>query len=394
MKTLFWILAICALAVGLTLAAKYNAGYVLLVYPPYRAELSMNLLIALLLAVFAVGYAVLRLAIHTLRLPSYVHEFKQERRRSKARTAMAEAYLAFAEGRYAKAEKLAASALDMDEAPALNALLAARAAHEMKAYMRRDEYLARAERLAPDYPVARLMTQAELLLDQRRATEALAVLKELRELAPRHTGVLRLELKAQQLAKNWEQLPALIAQLEKRDAIEPVQAEQLKINAHLEILKRKAYDAAALKEYWQKVPAADKVNNPIALSAARLFLALGGVQAAREIIEHSLERQWDSQLIALYGTCFDKEVIKQIERAENWLKTHPSDPALLLALGRLCARQELWGKAQSYLEASLAVEQSQQAHIALAQLLEKMNRSDDACRHYRQSSAMLEGQQG
>jgi len=35
-KVLFWILAILAAAVALTLAAKHNAGYVLLVYSPYR----------------------------------------------------------------------------------------------------------------------------------------------------------------------------------------------------------------------------------------------------------------------------------------------------------------------------------------------------------------------
>lgn len=385
MKTLFWILAILALAVALTVAAKHNAGYVLLVYPPYRAELSLNLAITLLLLVFFVGYGTLRLAINTLNLPEYVRAFKRERRQSKARAAMLEGMMAYVEGRYAKAEKLAAAAMEMNESPELNALLAARAAHEMKAYDKRDAYLAQAERLAPDAPVARLMTQAELLLDERRTQDALAVLKQLHALSPKLTAALRLELKAQQQARNWGQVVALVTQLEKRDAIEPVQAEQLKLNAHLENLKRKAFDTAELKSYWQKIPAADRLNSKIALAAAKNFLAVGDGQAALEIIEQSLEKQWDSELARLYGDCPGKDPLKQLERAESWLKAHPADAALLLTLGKLCTRQELWGKAQSYLEASLSIEPDSEAHLALAERLEKMDSHNEACDHYRQS---------
>ena len=42
MKTLFWVVALFALAVGLVVAARYNEGYVLVVFPPYRIEVSVN----------------------------------------------------------------------------------------------------------------------------------------------------------------------------------------------------------------------------------------------------------------------------------------------------------------------------------------------------------------
>jgi HemY protein len=389
LKTLWWLISIIGLAVAFVLVAKYNYGYVLLVYPPYRFDLSLNLFLILVVTGFILTYILVRIAVHALKLPSYVKSFKSERRRAKGRTAMVDALMAFAEERYSKAEKFAEKAIALDEAPGFNTLLAARAAHEMKSYTRRDDYLSRAEKLAPEFPVARLMTQAELLLDERRVQEALSVLKSLRELAPKHTGVLRLELRAQQLVKNWDQVLSVIAQLEKRDAIEAIQAQQLKINAHLENLKRKGQDVEALKEYWGKIPSADRLNGKIALTAARYFLALGGTQVARDILEQSLEKNWDPALVEIYGHCYDKDLIKQIERAENWLKSHPKEPALLLALGRLCARQELWGKAQSYLEASLAVEATSEAHVALAQLLQKMNKVDEACKHYQQSLTML-----
>ena len=81
--------------------------------------------------------------------------------------------------------------------------------------------------------------------------------------------------------------------------------------------------------------------------------------------------------------CPGGDVTRQIERAEAWLAAHPHDPALLLTLGRLCVQQELWGKAQSYIEASLSVEPSRAAHAAYAQLMEKMGKPEEALRYNR-----------
>ena len=85
MNVLLRVLAILAMAVALTIAVKYNTGYVVLIYPPYRAEFSLSLLIVMLLALFFLAYGLLRLGAHTLNLPAEVHAFKQERQREKAR---------------------------------------------------------------------------------------------------------------------------------------------------------------------------------------------------------------------------------------------------------------------------------------------------------------------
>jgi HemY protein len=87
----------------------------------------------------------------------------------------------------------------------------------------------------------------------------------------------------------------------------------------------------------------------------------------------------------MYSDCASANVMPLIERAETWLRDHPRDATLLLTLGKLCTQQALWGKAQSYLEASLALEPSQAAHVALAQLLEKIGKQDEALKHYRDS---------
>ena len=81
MKGLLWLLTLFALAAGLALAAHVNDGYILLVLPPYRAEISLNLAIVLLLAGFAVAYALLRGVALTLALPTRVRAFRERRRR-------------------------------------------------------------------------------------------------------------------------------------------------------------------------------------------------------------------------------------------------------------------------------------------------------------------------
>jgi len=378
MRILIWIVAIVALAVGLTLAGRYNTGYVLLVLPSYRVELSLNLLLALLAAGFAIGYGLVRAVFATLRLPWQAREYRVSRRKDKARAALLEALHEYFAGRYGRAEKAAADSIELGGQRSLAALVAARAAHELRAYERRDAYLAQAAASAPDERLARLMTEAELLLDERRHQEVLDLLKQLPR---RHTAALRLELKAQQQMRNWEQVLALTEELRRRNVFDANQAQQVRRYALAEHLKRKALDSRALEEAWDKVPAADRTDPRVAAAAARCFITLGGCDMAHRIIEQAVEAYWDSELVGLYAECEAGDAVARIERAEGWLKSRPGDAVLLLTLGRLCGEQELWGKAQSYLEASIAVEPTYTAHLAAARLHERIGNADAARKH-------------
>ncbi len=382
MKTLIWVVAIIVLAVAITLAARYNTGYLLLVLPPYRVELSLNLLVVLAVTMFAVGYALVRFMAATLRLPRQVREYRLARRKEKAQATLTEALREYFAGRYGRAETAAAASLELGEQPGLAALLAARAAHELRAYERRDAYLDRAASAASGGEAARIVTTADLLLDERRYQEALDLLKLLPR---RHTAALRLELKAQQQARNWEQVFALAEELRRRNVFDATQAGEVRRYALAENLKRKALDSRALEEGWEKVPSSDRKDRRVAAAAAQCFIALGGCDKAHRIIEEALEAGWDSDLVGLYAECEGGDTVRRIERAEAWLKIQPGDAALLLTLGRLCADQGLWGKAQSYLEASLAIEPTHSAHLAAARLQEQLGNADAARRHYRES---------
>ena len=381
MRGLMWMLALFALAVGLSLGARLNDGYAILALPPYRVELSLNFAILLGLAGFALGYMLLRLVVQTLRLPLHVRAFRARRRSEKGQTAMLSALQALFEGRYARAEKSAGEAYELGQAPALNALIAARAAGELREIERRDQWLARAESHDTDARQARLAVQASLLLDDRRYDDALDVLRELSRSGPKRIAIQRMLMKAHQRLGHWDEVRRLATALGKRGVLAEVAATQLRITAQIEALRQQAGDATGLTECWQHTE--DRLDARVARTAAQLFIALGDCRRAHEIVEAALEAEWGEQLILLYGECLGADILAQIERAEKCLKAWPRDRALLLTLGRLCLQQELWGKARSYLEASLSEEPSRSAHVALAQLFDRIGKPEDANRHYR-----------
>jgi len=228
MKYLLWTLLLFAAAAALV-TASHNPGYVLLVYPPYRIELSLTLFLVLLALAFASGYGVVRLTAAALQLPAYVRQFRLGRAQTKARELLDDALNAFFAGHYAAAEKASARAMELGDTSALHPIIAARSAHELHEYEKRDAYLSAAEGKTAGDATMRLMATAKFMLDQRDPRGALHALQELRDNGVKgHPGVLSLELKAQQQAGNWDEVLNLLEQLEKRDAIDVTAAAQLR----------------------------------------------------------------------------------------------------------------------------------------------------------------------
>jgi HemY protein len=319
-----------------------------------------------------------------VRLPAYVAAYRRRSRATRGQSALRDAWQAFLEGRFARSEKFAAKAYDLDEAPGLAALLAARSAHALRDPERRRIWLGRAEDAAGASRNARLATEAELALDERRFEEAREILNELHATGPRHVVTLRLLMRAEQGLQNWDEVLRLLRLLEKRGAMASEPAAQLRITATIENLRKKALDAESLDAFWEKVPAGDRVQPRIAAAAARLFMSLGACREAHVLIRAALEAEWSSELVALYADCVhEADALERLEQCERWLKAHPRDAALLAALGRLCAERGLWGKATSYLDASLSLQPSRTAHVAAARVYERIGRETEANRHYR-----------
>lgn len=383
MRTLLWLLILGALAVGLALAAQYNDGYALFVLPPWRVELSLNLLVILIVGGFVLGYLLLRTLFMTLALPARVRAFRKARRGRKAEGALREAMLFWLGGRYARSISNAELAWKVDHAPGLAALIALGAAHELRDEDKIIEWRKRARAHDAEIQSARLLLEAQLAVEARNFTEALALLNQIEQSKGRHIVALRLSLRAHRAVGHWDEVIRIARQLRKHRALTDVQTEPLITGAHRERLRTLAADGHNLSNYWSRMPAAERRAPGLALEAARCMLKAGEYAAAQQVIEDGLDEEWSSELVALYGDCEGGDALGRIARAESWLQAHPRDSALLLVLGRLCRQRQLWGKAQSYFEASLSLRDSRAAHIALAQLLDHLEQPELANRHYR-----------
>jgi len=381
-RYLFWFLVLAAAAVVAALAVKLNTGYALLVAPPYRIELSLNLLLAIAIGAFLALYLSIRLVVRTLRMPRQVRDMRRRQKLERARGKQDAAVVALLEGRYGKARQHAEEALAIPGSSALNSLIAARAAIDVRDFDAAERLLAGVDAQAHSLAVPRLMLNAEMALEQGQAPEALRILHELRKEAGMHTAALRLELRALQSARRWAEIPALLEQLVRRKVFAPAQAEHARVTAHSEQLKLLSHDAAGLRDYWSRLPESARLHPLVARAAARSFLQLGGDRDAADLLAASLEHDWDSDLVELYGECHIADATRQLEQAERWLVLHNHDAVLLRVLGQLCQRAQLWGKAQTYLEASLALDDGWRAHLALGDMFGRQGRDSEANAHF------------
>jgi HemY protein len=389
MKGLLWVLALFGLAVGISLAAHYNDGYLLLVLPPYRAEISLNLAILLILGSFFTLYALLRGVALTLSLPRRVREFRERRRREKLAESLYDVVRLLFEGRYAQAMKKAAEAHAGGQSPALAALLAARSAQRLHEPVKQKAWLDRAAQDDPKMQPAALMLEAEMHVEMQRFDEAVNVLRRLQQTAGRHIAALRLELRAQQGCGNWSEVLRIARLLEKRQALLPELAQEIKLKAHQENIRERRGDLRALQAYQRSVPPRE-ASSRLARTYAEALIELSADDQALDFIELQLDQEWDSRLVGLYGLTAGGDPAARLACADRWLAQHRDDAQLLLALGRMCLAQRLWGKAQTYLDAALSIADSREVRLELARLLEQTARADEAAAHYRAAASQPE----
>ncbi|MDD3530362.1 MAG: heme biosynthesis HemY N-terminal domain-containing protein [Gallionellaceae bacterium] len=127
MRTVLWLLALAAAAVAITLAVRLDQGYVLVVLPPWRLEMSFALAALALLALYVVVRVSARVLRLALSLPADVRAWRSRRRSDKAEDELSRAIAAYLSGQPAHAHKLAASAYAHEQRP-MAALVAAHAA--------------------------------------------------------------------------------------------------------------------------------------------------------------------------------------------------------------------------------------------------------------------------
>ena len=393
-RGLLWLALLFAIAVALATVGRFDTGQVLLVYPPYRVDVSLNLFVVGIVVAFLLLYAILRFARNIVTMPRRVAAYRARMRAEKANSALRDAVGNLYAGRFSRAEKAARDSLADGRNTSAAGLIAATAAHRLHEYARRDEWLTQVD--DPDLQEARLMATADMRADGRDADGALAALTEMRTQGGRRIHAQQIALRAQQQLKNWSEVLKLVKTLEKREALHPAVAVRLRQLAAENLLRDRRHNADALLELWQSLSNVERHSPRLADCAAELLIALDRQADARKIVEEALAQNWDARLLRRYPDTAGSDALPLIQKAEAWRKDRPEDGDLLFALGRLCLKQQLWGKAQSFLEAALKSADATQneplkirSHRALARLHEQLGDGEKAASHYRESALSM-----
>ena len=355
-----------------------DAGYVLISFQGWAVEMTVPILIVLLaLLLFVAG-----LLRRVRQAPRLVAERAAKARARRTGRRVARGLTALAAGRLARAERLLARSAARSQAPVLQYLAAARLAHGSGDAERRDHWFALAEKAQPEARDVIALERAELHLGAGEQAAAMSHLGGILEREPRHLQALRLFIPLQLQREEWAEAARRLKALRKHGQSAAGDAALWTVKAYAGLLGE-ADDARRVQRLWGEIPRNLRGNESLALAYARALMRNGAHKLAEQSLRRRLDAQWNSELAGAYGELELRDVPAAIRHAESWLTENPEDGALLLALGRLCRKAKLWGKARSYIETSLGLEESRGGWLELAEMLEELDEKEAAGEAYR-----------
>ena len=416
MRWSLWLLALFGIAVAVALGLSMQAGTVTLFVPPYRLDMSLNLVVIGLLSSFVLLYAALRGLFRMFELPVQARRWRAQQRERSAQQSLLNAMLLWMTGRFLRSRKAALqglsqvdSLLDSGESPhqmsltlmrSLLHLLAAESAHALRDQAARELHFQQVlvhdegRRVSQTLELrdAAYLNAARWALNDRDSQKAQQWLAQLPQGTVRRTMALRLRLKADRMS--LQHLPALDTArlLAKHGAFSASAAASLVRGLAMACLDD-CHDSSQLQTSWKLLQAEERAMPELALHAAQCLLKLQGdpqialqwlLPVWQALINNSetqlpVQRQRMVQVLssALHAVEPDSEWLARIEQARL---ANPRSLELQYLSGMVCLRHGLWGKAQQMLELVAprlsGGELQRQAWRALAELAE--NKGDTA----------------
>lgn len=362
-----------ALLANLLLA---DPGYVALRFAGRLVEMSAVTFLLLLIA----AYFAVRLIARAISARQLWRRSQEQRRLERARRSLGQGLLELSEGEYEAAEKTLTRYARDAENPVAHYLVAARAADLQGAGQRRDELLARALEATTDRRAPVLIMQAEIHLKHKQLASALATLEQLEASGESSARGLLLLSRVHRQTGAWQRLLEIEPRLRSTRGIPPAVADETVAQIYLDRLKAggAAAEPAQLASAWKDMPKSLARRPDIVVAYARALMACDDYESAEAALRESIERSWDESTVLTYGEIEMEEPFEVLERAESWLPEHPEDAVLLLTCARLATRAELYGKARTYLETSIAIRPRLEAYQLLASLMEQLGERERA----------------
>lgn len=373
---------------------QQGSGFVLIQYQEFSIETSVFVFSGIIIVLFIILYALLRSVFNLIKIPNFINKSYANYQNKKSSVGLISGLMEFTEGRFKKAETLFIKQASGNENSFLNYLLAARAAQLLHADDRRDSYLKQAHEINPNADIAIGLTQAELQLSHQQNEMALATLNQLITSHPKHDYVMRLMSRAYLQLEDWAHLCPLLKDLRQSKALPEealIKTETIAYSGYLQQAGQQN-DCEKLDSIWTGLPKyLKKDTNVISLYATQL-INNGQLETAEKILRDNINKHWDDSLITLYSSFvntikvadMDTYFTPLLDNCEKWLKSNPHHATLLLIAGKLSMVLQLWGKARTFLDSSLASQPLGDTYLQIALLLEKMDDTAEAQKYYQQ----------
>jgi HemY protein len=383
-------LVLIAVAVALFAAAiapvfKSDPGLVQIHFQGWTIETSV---LVLLLAALAL-WLMVHFAIRLWRMPA---ETARRVREQRALAQLEKGLLALTEGDWGTAEKALEKSASSHGRTTARYLAAAQAAGGQEAGDRAEWYLEQADSRNRKQRFLVEFTRARILTANGQYSEAIPILEGLQKRRKRHSQLLELLARCYEETGQWEPLQKILPVMQKVGVVDETRVAELKRHAAISELKQYP-DAEALKSGWKGLPKTLQRSTEVVMAYADQAIRVGAPELTEDILRTSLKHEWNSALLIPYGQPGEEDVSRRLKQCEKWLKDHPEDPWLHLALGRLCARDELWGKARHHMIRSLEIEPSVGGYDSLGQLLERKGELELSMTCFRNALRMNQGKE-
>jgi HemY protein len=422
MRAALWLLALFAIAAAVALFAGNNQGTITVFWPPWRVDLSLNLVLVILLGAFALLHLALRGLAALFSLPTQARQWRLQQKERTLHSALLDAMVQLLSGRFSRARKAAQAALVQEKTLAalgaglpqaqqvrvISHLLAAESAQALQDRPARDAHLQQAlnesvDRTVLASPETREGVQlraARWALEDHDPAGALARLEELPQGVQRRTLALRIRLKAARQDRRTLEALETARLLAKHRAFSDAAAQSIVRGLATELLGS-AHDPAQLLRAWGELDATEREMPEVAIHAAQRMVALrGDLALARGWLLPAWERMVSHprglgdalrvRLARALEAGLDSVDADWLARIETAQRNNPSDPNLQYLAGMACMKRQLWGKAQQLLmQAGLGLQDTElyrRAWLALAELAEARGDAEQAAAAWKRAA--------
>lgn len=403
MKRAFLFICVCLLA-GAWLYQQIAAGsgYVLISLGNTSVEMSFWTGVALLIVGIAVLFLLYKLIVFCCRLVTQtagtvVRRNPLPKGSKAAQRRTARGLINFMEGNWKQSRKNLLGSVKKADYPLINYLAAARSTYELGNYEEAFELLHKAETTSADSSLAVALTQARMLLANKKYEQCIANLQKANKLAPHHPVVLDLLKQTYLVLEDWSSLKTIVPELRQQKLLKEAELHQLETTLYSALLKsagdkaiKQSVEEAAttLSAAWDSFPNELRKQVPMITAYVKLLSATHNGRVAESLLRKEIDHNWNDDLVINYGKVAGRDVKKQLLTAESWLKERPGSAPLLLTLGRLSLRNALWSKAREYFESSLKLKKHPETLAELARLLANLGDYEKSAGYYSQGFSL------